>query len=215
MIATRDLSEYQNLCYTLKKLHEKFLKRKDELKALLEETCSYRRKAFVVLAKANGLTRHLTGRQRQLTGVSYYLGEIKARVNQAGIPAFRGSLEDAENLIQADTSEKCRSLVELKRLALTIIGMIEHIKKNLLQLDLLEMRCRELIRSIDKALEAFRHEFRIIHRRIYPFWVFSFFNRSLRNLFGNTYFSFRDLDNIRALGNITGFVLKIADSPLV
>jgi hypothetical protein len=36
--------------------------------------------------------------------------------------------------------------------------------------------------------------------------------RSLRGLLGNGYFSYRDMEELGALGNITGSVLRIADS---
>jgi hypothetical protein len=93
--------------------------------------------------------------------------------------------------------------------------MIDHVKKSLLQLDILEMRCRELMASLNKALEAFQHESRRIHKSIYPLGFISIFFRFLRHLAGKTYFSFRDLDGITDLGNITGLVLKIADSPMI
>ena len=213
MNADRELSEYRALCAALKNLREKFLRRRQEVIKLLEETSSRRKEVLFVLAKANRLTRHLTGRQRQMAGITYHIGEISARINQAGTPVFRGNLGEPETSIEI--REECRSLVELKRLGFAVIGMIDSIKKKLLQLDLLEMRCRELILSINKSLEAFRHEFAVIYQKIYPFGVFSFFRRSIRRFLGKTYFTFRDMGDITALGKITGLVLKIADSPVI
>jgi hypothetical protein len=111
--------------------------------------------------------------------------------------------------------EDCRSYPELKRNGLAVILMIDQIKKSLLQLDVLEMRCRELMASLNKAMAAFRHESRRIHRIIYPLGFISVFYRFIRRLAGKTYFTFRDLSGIADLGNITGLVLKIADSPLI
>jgi chromosome segregation ATPase len=219
MIAEKELTEYKALCAALHDLRRRFLERKHELKKLLEETAMRRKDAFQLLAKANGITRHLTGSQRQITGLSYHLGEIKAKLNLA--KSFQngqsdiGFVKEDKNEIQLAVPEGCRSSPELKRNGLVVISMIDQIKKSLLQLDVLEMRLRELMASLNKALAAFRHESRRIHRSIYPLGFISFFYRFLRRVTGKTYFTFRDLDGIADLGNITGLVLKIADSPLI
>jgi hypothetical protein len=217
MIAEKELTEYKTLCAALHELRRKFLERKQELKKLLEETAWRRKEAIGLLLKANGLTKYLTGRQRQITGLSYYLGEIKAKLNLAS--SFQNGQSDIvigdKNETQPSIQEDCRSSPELKRSGLAVILMIDQVKKSLLQLDVLELRCRELIASLNKALEAFRHESRRIHKSIYPLGVLSVFYRFIRSLAGKTYFTFRELDGIAELGNITGLVLKIADSPLV
>ena len=174
----------------------------------------------MVLAKANGLTRHLTGRQRQLTGLSYRLLDIKVRINQSNPFFFKnltGGIGENEVLPEIRPENRdgliCRR--ELKQKGLMLIALIDRIKKKLLQFELLEKRCRELILSINKALEAFRHESRAVHRKIYRFGFFSLFFRFMRRFCGGDYFAANDLEDIAALGNITGLVLKIADSPLV
>jgi uncharacterized protein YoxC len=219
MIAEKKLTEYKALCAVLRELRRRFLERKQEIKKLLEEVAGRRKEALELLAKANGLTRHLTGRQRQITGLSYHLGELKAKLNLA--KSFQNGQSDTvfvmenKNEIQRAIPEDCRSSPELKRNGLAVISMIDQVKKSLLQLDVLEMRCRELLASLNKALAAFRHESRRIHGSIYPLGILSIFYRFLRRAAGKTYFTFRDLDGIADLGNITGLVLKIADSPLI
>jgi hypothetical protein len=202
-------------------LRERFLERKQELKKLLLETAERRKDALKILAKANGLTKYLTGRQRQITGLSYHSGELKAKLNLA--KSFKDSQSDTvfgfgiekKNEIRLSNPEDCRSFPELRRNGLAVISMIDQVKKALLQLDVLEMRCRELMASLDKALTAFRHESRRIHRKVYPLGFISFLCRFLRRAAGYTYFTLRDLGGIADLGNITGLVLKIADSPLI
>jgi chromosome segregation ATPase len=219
MITEKKLTEYKALCAVLRELRRRFLERKQELKELLEEVAGRRKEALELLAKASGITRHLTGRQRQITGLSYHLGELKAKLNLA--KSFQNGQSDTffvmedKNEIQRLIPEDCRSSLELKRNGLAVISMIDQVKKSLLQLDVLEMRCRELLASLNKALAAFRHESRRIHRSIYPLGIISIFYRFLRRAVGKTYFTFRDLDGIADLGNITGLVLKIADSPLI
>ena len=218
MVTEKELTEYKALCAVLRDLRGRFLERKQELKKLLLETAMQRKDAFKLLAKANGLTRYLTGRQRQIAGLSYHLGEIKAKLNLArSFLDGQGDIAfvEGKNEVQLSVPEDCQSFPELKRNGLAVISMIDQVKKSLLQLDILDMRCRELMASLNKALAAFRHESRRIHRSIYPLGFISFLYRFLRRVAGKTYFTFRDLDGIADLGNITGLVLKIADSPLI
>jgi len=219
MIAEKELTEYKALCAVLRELRGRFLERKQELRELLEETAARRKEALELLAKANGLIRHLTARQRQITGLSYQLGDLKAKLNLA--KSFQNGQGDnaffiaGTNEIQLSISEDLKSLTEVKRNWFLVISMIDQIKKNLLQFDVIELRCHELLASLNKALAAFRHESRRIHRSVYPLGFISFLYRFLRRVAGKTYFTFRDLDGIADLGSITGLVLKIADSPLI
>lgn len=213
MITDRELGEYRSLCASLASSNEKFLKRREEFRLLLEETIARRREALLVLVKANRITRHLTGYQRQSAGLTYFLGEIKARINQTTPVHFPPISLEGEAL--PDFWPVRMNSRELRQRGLALINLIDGVKKKILQLDLLELRCRELLLSINKALKAFCRESKLIRRKIYPFGIFSQIYRSLGNFFGKTYFSFRDMKELSALGNVTGFVLKIADSPLV
>ena len=224
----KELTEYISLCSALRELHTKFLARKQELRLLLGETAALKKKAFLALAKANRIIRHTTGNQRQAAGLTYQLGELKRRVHTinselASPVLLKDTSEEGEILSkisqsanwQLDDWQSDSNQLDQKRAKLTILSLIDGIRKKLLQLDILEQRCKELISSIKKALEAFYHESRIIRRKLYPFGIFSHFHRFFRGLLGNTHFTFKDMEDIAALGNITGLVLKIADSPLV
>ena len=213
MISDKDLSEYREYCSALRELQNKYSKRKHELRLLLEETSSLRKETYGILLKANRFTRHLTGRQRQITGLSYRLVEIEARIKQIG-PALRGPEEALPAELPDFLPENNRNRLELKKKGIEILAMIDDIRMKILQLDLLELRCRELILSINKALEAFRHEARIIRRKIYPFGIFSLVGRVFRGVFGSPYFSFRDMEDVAALGTITRHVLSILDLKL-
>ena len=213
MISDKDLSEYREYCAALRELQSKYSKRKHEIRLLLEETSSLRKETYGILLKANRFTRHLTGRQRQITGLSYRLVEIEARIKQIG-PVLRGADETLPAELPDFPPENSRNRLELKKKGIEILVMIDDIRMKLLQLDLLELRCRELILSINKALEAFRYEARIIRRRIYPFGIFSLIGRAFRGLFGNPYFSFRDMEDVAALGTITCHILSILDPKL-
>lgn len=211
----REIAEYRALCAALGALTEKYALRKAELRAILEKTAVARRDALLALVKANRLTRHLTGGQRRAIGLAYNLSEIQARVNQmpqtTQVPSVLG--EQAE--LSAISPQECRDLRELKQREILTLTMIDGVKKKLLQLDILELRCRELMLSIDKAMEAFVFESNIIRRNIYPLGIFSLIRRKIHHLFGGAYFALRDLEDIAALGSITGNVLKIADSQAI
>ena len=229
-----DTAEYEKLCISLEELHKKFIIKRQEVRDLLVKTAALQRDALLVLSKAVSFTKHLTGRQRQAAGLSnQFLVEINVRIKQITpllIKDPNGAEGELSSLIintgfPAETlagnpagspaGSQNQSRRELSQKVLLLLGMIDRVRKNLLQLDILEQRCRELILSINKALEAFRHEYRIIRRKIYPYGVFSQIGRSLRPLLGGTYFSFGDLDDIGDLCNITNLVLKIADSKII
>jgi len=107
----------------------------------------------------------------------------------------------------------CRTLRELKQRELALLAMIDGIRKKLLELDLLELRCRELMLATSKALQAFHYESGCVRRTLYPFGVFSRLRRSLRSLWGSAYFTLRDMESLAALGVMTGHLLAITDSP--
>ena len=206
----KGLIEYRNLCATLGSLRGKFVRKKEQVRLLLEETAALRRNAFLAIAKTSRFTRHLTGQQRQIAGLSVHLGEIKARIDKS-----RELLRD-NNVDESEVFQELRepNHLEIKKMGVLVIKMIEDIKRKLLQLELLEMRCKELIISIRKALEAFIHEAALIRRKIYPWGIFSRIYRWTRKSFGGAYFVFRDFKDLSDLGRITNLVLKIADSPL-
>lgn len=202
MITDKELTEYHSLC-------SRFARRKEELFKLLEETFARKQDALLILAKANRPIRHLTGRQRQVCGLNYYLSDITARKNQIK-PIF------AVKKIEEESFPELKAEISVfKPKKPVVLALIDRVKKKLLQLDLLEMRCREIIAAIDKAMQAFFHEWKNIKRKIYPLGIFSHAGRSLRKLTGNTYFSFGEMKEVAALGSITALVLTIIDSPLV
>ena len=219
MFTDKELTEYRTLCAALGELQEKYRHRKLELRRILEKTADIRNNTLLVLAKANRLTRHLTARQRQISGLTYRLEEIKRRINRLSpVVQDMGEGEDAKylpGLRDWQAEEKGVGPRELKQKGLLLLSLIDGLRKKLLQFDLLELRCRELALSFNKALEAFCYEWNIIRRKIYPLGMFSHFCRRFRGLWGSAYFTLRDMENITALGNITGHVLKIADSPIM
>jgi hypothetical protein len=203
-----------SLSASLRELHEKHERRKKEIRSLLEETGAIMRGAVAFLEKANRLTRYLTAKQRQQAGILYHPSFFDSRL--------RG--KDPVSLIPNKILDRGEFPPELAgpggRLERRpeepgMLRLMDILKKNLLALDLLEIRCRELLLSIDKAMEAFRHEYASIRRRVYPCRFFSALYKHFRRLRGFSYFSHRDLKELAVLGDLTGHILKIADSPIL
>jgi hypothetical protein len=103
---------------------------------------------------------------------------------------------------------------ELKIRELGVLSIIDRLKKTLLQLEVLELRCRELLSAIAKALEAFLREFKTVKRRIYPFSVFSRIRKSLRSFRGGVYYTHADIRELAALGVITVNIADMVETPV-
>jgi len=220
-LISREFTEYRTLVTVFEELYGKFCRKRSILRVLIEETAARKKEVLMALEKANRLTLRLTVGQRQVTGISYHLNEIKTRINQVNQSSpvlFNDTVGESEIPreirfeFKTENPDYSRIRKELKEKCLLILGFIDRFKKQILQMEILEMRCRELIASIKKALKAFYYESGAIRRKIYPFGIFSFFRRIIGCFFGRSYFSSRDLNEIRALGCITGYVMNIADS---
>ena len=224
----KELTEYKDLCGTLVSLREKYIEKKAELRLLVLETAVLKRNAYLTLAKANGFTKRMTGRQRKTA--SYHLDEIRARLEESRELILHENIKEKLPELQIDESQpgfhpefqsefrsdsRPSSRLEIKKMEIIVIRAIDEVKKRLLQLELLELRCRELILSTKKALEAFCRESALIRRKLYPWGFFSHIFRAGRKFFGRTYFVFADMKVLADLGRITSLVLVIADSPLI
>jgi hypothetical protein len=210
----KEAAETNSISASLRELHEKYERRTKEIRSLLEETGALMKRTAVFLKKANRLTRYLTVRQRQETGILYHPSFFDPRLKGRDfVQLIPNKILDRGELPSELTGPG--GVRELNLGELGMLRLMDVLKKNLLALDLLEMRCRELLLSLDKALEAFRHEYASIRRRIYPYGLFSALCKQVRRLRGFPYFSPRDLKEVIVLGKLTGHVLKIADSPIL
>jgi hypothetical protein len=108
-----------------------------------------------------------------------------------------------------------KKIKELEKEEIKIIGLIDNIKKNLVQFDAIEMRSKELIGSIIKSLEAYRYEYDNVYKNVFPHGAISKISKAIKNkIFRKPYFSDKDLGFIQELGKTTGFILKMVDSPV-
>jgi hypothetical protein len=203
-----------NLGASLRELYETYETRRRELPGVLGETEARIKRAVAFLKKANRLTRRLTARQRRETGFCYHPSFFDSRLKKkAALRLVRDKV--------LNPGETPPELLDLRRSGelnlgeLRMLGLMDLLKGNLLVLDLVEIRCGELALSVNKALEAFKHEYALIRRRLYPYFFFSFLCKHIRRLRGFPYFSSGDLKELAVLGELTGHVLKIADSPIL
>jgi hypothetical protein len=103
---------------------------------------------------------------------------------------------------------------ELKVREVKVLSIIDQLKKTLLQLELMELRCRELLVSIVKALEAFSYEFKAVKRKIYPFSIFSRIRKSVRSFRSGVYYTPGDLRELAALGSLTVNIVNMVETPV-
>jgi hypothetical protein len=218
----KELGEYRLLCTGLKDLHAKYEERKTRLRLLVGELEGLRRSTLRELGKAARLTRRLTPFQRNELGLlpgsgngwvvpqaqltsSHKLSEKK---QQKEFP----SLDPVSLSVPSDAYSNRR---ELKAGMLGLLSQLDELKRGLLQLDLLELRVRELILSINKVMKAYAHEYRVIRRRIYPVFILSRLGKFRRRLRGMAYFSTRDMKELTALGELTVNIVRMAESPIL
>jgi len=223
--------EYNALYVAFWELHERYTHRKEELRHVLQAAAAARVQALMVLLKVNDLTRYLTAGQRQVSGYTYRLQDIKARIDSGkslgmqGLSGGSGSslsyLDDRDDLTNDETTlpaaydEIPTTVQERKRRELLTLSLIDGLKAKLLQLDILELRCRELTLSLDTALRGFQYESTCIIKKLHPYGVFSRLQRRFRWMRGSAYFTPHDMNDVRLLGTVTGHILTITDSAIL
>ena len=214
-----ELEQYLCLRAALKALAETYERRKDSLLPLLREAARLKQKTLAELGKARRLTRHLTARQNREIGLLLNPGGHLLRPGpppRNAAPDRAGALaKEAPLLKETPPAESFKNRRDLKAGEALALSLIDALKRGLLELDILEMRCRELLASIAGALAAYRKEYRRIVRGIYPFGVVSRLFKFLNKLAGNAYYSGRDVKELTALGNLTVNIVKMAEAPLL
>jgi hypothetical protein len=203
----------ESLRVFLEELMLKYERRKGEVLLILEELMKARKKAFLSLEKTRAFARHLTMGQRRNLGGPFLPLPLDEEKNRETGDFLRSALSGPSRLIREGRGVK-KNLRELRRSQVFLLAMIDGLKKNLLGLDLLELRINEVILSLQKAAEAFGGEYRRVRFRLFPLGLFSGFLRGLRRFFGGYYFSERDCGELGVLGDLGLSILKIAASPV-
>jgi hypothetical protein len=213
--------EYNLLWAALRELYEKEETRKARIRLLLEEVTELRRKTLRELGRISRLTRRLTAFQKKGMGLLLFPGEVpaaapgKSGAPRKGAPDGAGKAPDLAPSPALPAPPEFKNRRELKAGEIQILSMIDRLKKRLLQLDLLEMRCRELLLSIRRAMDAWEHEFRYVRRRVYPLGFLSVLYKHLRSLGGKAYYSSKDVKELTVLGDLAVNIGRMAESPII
>jgi hypothetical protein len=213
-----ELERQESLRVFLEELSQKYDRRKEELLLLLEELMKTRGEALDALGQTRVFVRHLTmGQRRNLGGLFLALPREKPGEGMGDEALLRFGLQ-GPGLFRPPREgpllARKKNLRELRQSQLVLLGMIDGVKKNLLRLDLLDLRIGELILALQKSAGAFRREYRSVRLRLFPLGLFSKLLRGLRRLFGGYYFSGRDCGELGTLGALGLSILEIAGSPL-
>jgi hypothetical protein len=218
-LPAEELEQYFHLCAALKELGEKYEYRKARLRLLLQEVSRLKQKTLAELGKARRLTRRLTVLQNREIGLLFNPGEKPFRPgalhDDAAFDRAGALAKKILPLKKTPLPESFKNRRDLKAGKVLVLSMIDALKRGLLELDVLEMRYRELLVSITGAMAAYRKEYRRIVRRIYPFSIFSRLCKFLNKLAGNAYYSGRDIKELTALGNLTVNIVKMAEAPVL
>ena len=216
-----ELAEYQALCESLRELHRRYGEQKAKVLLLIGEMEDARRHLFKKLRKTYRLGQRLTNLQKKQLG---FLSASDSGENGFILLGGKHGIaihpEEPQKLVLINSlvnelPEACNTLRELNEAVVKVLSMVDIVKKELLRMELLEMRLRELLVSIKKAMEAHDHVWRQVHRLIYPFGIFSLFFKYLRELRGAPHFTEQDLNELSILGRMAGNIVKIADTPVL
>jgi hypothetical protein len=209
----KEEEEYGLLYAAMMKLHEACEERKAGVKKLLLELDKLRERALRELSRAGSLSRRLSAYRRREMGFLRVNGGGERKSAVAVLVEGEGAapVDPVPAPFPTDGFSNRR---EIKAWELKILSIIDRLKKTLLQLELLELRCRELLVSIAKALDAFSYEFKTAKRKIYPFSIFSRISKSLRSFLGGAYYTPGDMRELAALGALTVNAAEIAETPV-
>lgn len=109
-----------------------------------------------------------------------------------------------------------KKIHEIKKYELDAIRTIDAIKKNILAMDLIEQRVKELNAALLKERDVFDIEFRKVNRAIYPIPGLSRFWKNIRKkVFRKNYFSEKDVAQIAYIGKLATNFAQLIDTKVL
>jgi len=194
----------------LEERHE--VMRIEALKAL-EALGNAKRHALFQLQKIQILFKYLNWKQQERIS-SNCDGDFslqKMRLLSAFSPAFSG-LEKQPAVpvvpaLSAMPTAAGRTPSYLRR--------VKTVRKNMVQFGIIEARAGEIIAALIKAVDVFNYQYKTAYRELFPLGLFSKLWRSLRRFFDHPYFSWQEIGCLQNLGTAAGFVLKMAEAPVL
>ena len=211
----KELTNYFDLRLALGNLYMNHEKQKARVCLLLDELYKIRARLKKELGKTSRLSRHMTIMQKKQSGFLPESAE-EYRFWERNEILLKPLLKPELSLIQIyGFQDDIKNTREIKAAEIKVITMIDEVKKKQLRLELLGMRIGELLVSINKAIEAYRHQWKQIYWTIYPLGIISILYKGIRKLLGAHYFTVRDLNGISVIGNLAGSIMKMANAPLI
>jgi hypothetical protein len=178
-------------------------KRARALKAL-EALDNSRRYALLQLQKTHILFKYLNWKQQESIN-TYGGGSFSVQKMRALSANPRVDVELTESVVTRIPAEKTASYVQRAKT----------LRKTMLQFDMVEARAGELTAAIVKAAAAFNHHYKSVYRELFPLGIVSKARRSIRRFFDHPYYDWREVSCLGGLGAAAGFVLKMAEAPVV
>ncbi|MGG3158429.1 hypothetical protein ABEP50_22530 [Priestia megaterium] len=120
------------------------------------------------------------------------------------IPAL--TLVGVFNHVQAN-----KKIKEIEKQMNEIVGSIDQLQENILKIELIRKRSREVLVSLQKTRKVFDSEIEKVYKSIYPNEVISkSIKWTKKNLIRQNYFSTKDLEQIQYIGSLaTDFAILI------
>lgn len=105
---------------------------------------------------------------------------------------------------------------EIQEKKIEAITYLDQINKNLITLNIINVRSDEYIESLNKGIEVFQITFRETYRKIYRFGIISkLYKKLMHKFFNKKMFNENDLLEISHLGKCTSDIMKIIDTKIL
>ena len=187
----------------LERIHEE---KRAEAAKTLEALEAAQNRARLRIRKTWDLFRYLTWKQQETINGRFLAGvpsleEIGRRAAETAGPGRGLPFPALEQIAPVKPSQTLRR--------------INMVRKNIVQFGVIQRRAEELAGAVTGALAAFERQYKNACRDLFPLGFLSRLWRALRRFLSRPYFSWRDLGPLRDLGMAAGFILKMAEAPVV
>lgn len=109
-----------------------------------------------------------------------------------------------------------KKIKEIESQMSKIIKTMDQMQNNILQLDLLNERSKELIIALKKAQDVFDQEFHRVYKEIYKYPILSkSIKWTRKHIFRGNYFSKKDFENIAYIGGIASDFATLIDTKII
>ena len=198
---TKQISRSATSLDALEEQHE--VKRIEALKTL-EALSKVRRHALLQLQKPRILFRYLNWKQQEHIN-NRTDGDLSLQAIFTGSADTFNNPEFTINTAVPVIAERTASYLQKVKTA----------RKNIIQFGIIEARVDELIGAIVKSTAVFNYQYKAAYRELFPLGIISRIKRRIKLFFHHPYFSWQEMGCLQNLGAAAGFVLKMAETPVL